>query len=78
MFPEEINIAITHWKTSDGNVFTDQYAAMIHQAVIDGDARICPKCNGTGMVDHMAMEGLSFHAKNALVATNLKMKHGND
>lgn len=51
MFPEKINVAITHWKTSDGNVFTDQSAAKIHQAVIDGDARICPKCNGTGMVD---------------------------
>lgn len=27
---------------------------------------------------HMAMEGLSFHAENALVVTNLKMKRGND
>lgn len=78
MFPEKINIAITHWKTSDGNVFTDQSAAKIHQAVIDGDARICPKCNDTGMVIHMAMEGLSFHAKNAQEDTNLKARRGGD
>lgn len=63
MFPEKINIGITHWETSDGNVFTDQSDARIHQAVVDGGVRVCPRCNGTGMFDPDGYGRIEFPCK---------------
>lgn len=60
MVIEEISIAITHFKTSDGKIFKDRGDASIHQDVIDGKARVCPECNGEKMIDMCGDGRLNF------------------
>lgn len=48
---EKVQILVDHWKTSDGQVHRDPETANIHQAILNGEARLCPECKGSGRVD---------------------------
>lgn len=46
-----IRVEVTHYQTSDGRVFSNEYLAEDHQKKLEGIRKTCPDCNGYGKVD---------------------------
>lgn len=48
---KEIEVTVTKYQTEDGRVFGNKESATIHEGLLNGSIKVCPRCDGSGEVD---------------------------
>lgn len=54
----EVMVEVLHYKTSDGELYKEKADALLHQKILNGTAKYCNGCNGSGSLE--SCDGRSF------------------